>query len=292
MPSVYDLHSHSDLSDGTVPPTAVVERAAANGVAFLALTDHDLTDGLAEAAAAAARAGITLISGVEISATWSGRTVHVVGLNIDPANSQLQAGLAGLRAVRNERARDIGERLERAGIAGAYDGARRLAHGPILSRTHFARYLVEAGHAGDVGRAFKRFLHKGRPGHVPSRWNPMAEVVEWIRAASGRAVLAHPARYPLSGGQVRQLLTDFREAGGEGVEVVSGSHGPGDVDRFARLAQEFGLLASAGSDYHGPEIAWRDLGRLAPMPAGCTPVWHDWPTAAAEPHAMISGSKH
>ncbi len=291
MPSAYDLHSHSDRSDGTVSPTAVVERAAENGVAVLALTDHDVTDGIAEAQTAADRVGIDLVPGVEISATWDGRTVHIVGLNVDIAHAGLQAGLAALRAERDKRAREIGVRLARAGIAGAYDGARQYAHGPILSRTHFARFLVDTGRAGDIGRAFKRYLGKGRPGYAPTQWTPMASAVDWIRAAGGRAVLAHPARYPLSAGQMRSLLAEFREAGGEGVEVVSGSHGPGDTDRFARLAREFELLASCGSDYHGPEIAWRDLGRLAPMPAECTPVWHDWSPAQANRRDMIAASK-
>lgn len=291
MARSHDLHSHSTRSDGTVSPTEVVERAAANGVSVLALTDHDVIDGIAEARQAADRTGIVLIPGVEISATWEGRTIHIVGLNVDVDDTGLQDGLASLRAVRDERGREIAARLEQAGIERVYEGASAYATGTILSRTHFARFLVDDGRATDIGRAFKRWLQKGRPGYVPTEWTPMANAVAWIRGAGGRAVLAHPARYPFSGGQMRRLLAEFRDAGGEGVEVVTGSHGPGDTDRFARLAVEFGLLASAGSDFHGPEIAWRDLGRLAPMPQECTPVWHDWPHAQAEHHAMIGPDK-
>jgi predicted metal-dependent phosphoesterase TrpH len=281
MRQVYDLHSHSLRSDGAVTPTALVERAYANGVTTLALTDHDVTDGIAEAKDAAERLGISLIPGVEISATWAGRTVHIVGLNLDCNNPRLQDGLAALRAKRRVRAREIGDRLARAGVAGAYDAVRARARGQILSRTHFAQYLVEAGHAADIGKAFKLFLHKGRPGHVPSPWVPVDEAVQWITGAGGTAVIAHPARYKVSAGAMRRLLGEFHESGGRGIEVVSGSHAPADVERFARLAREFALLASAGSDFHDPGIPWRDVGRLAPLPPECEPVWQVWERAEA-----------
>lgn len=276
MRQVHDLHSHSLRSDGAITPTALVERAHANGVTTLALTDHDVTDGISEAEAAAGRLGLRLIPGVEISATWEGRTIHIVGLNLDCGNPRLQDGLATLRSRRHVRAREIGDRLARAGIAGAYEGVRARARGQILSRTHFARYLVEAGHAGDIGKAFRLFLQKGRPGHVSSPWVPVDEAVRWIAGAGGTAVIAHPARYKVSAGAMRRLLGEFRECGGRAIEVVSGGHAPADVERFARLARENALLASTGSDFHDPEIPWRDVGRLAPLPAECEPVWRVW----------------
>ena len=272
----YDLHTHTLYSDGTLTPGELVQRAIDQRVDVLALTDHDATDGLVEAQRAAACSSLMLVPGVEVSATWEGRTVHVVGLHIDPANAVLQAGLAGLRVHRAARAQEIGRRLEKKGIAGAYQGASALAQGPILSRTHFARFLVDAGHAGDTGKAFKRFLSAGAPGHVPSRWAPLDAVLAWIRAAGGQPVLAHPGRYKLGSGKLRRLLHEFKAGGGEAIEVLSGSQTLDLGQRLARLAQEFDLLASAGSDYHGPERPWVELGRLPPLPAGCTPVWHSW----------------
>jgi len=272
----YDLHTHTLYSDGTLTPGELVRRAMDRRVDVLALTDHDVTDGVAQAQQAAAQAGVTLVPGVEVSATWADRTVHIVGLHIDPANAVLQAGLAGLRAHRAERAREIGRRLEKKGIAGAFHGASALAQGPILSRTHFARFLVDAGHASDTGKAFKKFLSAGAPGAVPSRWAPLDTAIAWIRAAGGQPVLAHPGRYKLGSGKLRRLLGEFKAGGGEAIEVLSGSQTLDLGQRLARLAQEFDLLASAGSDYHGPDKPWVELGRLPALPAGCTPVWHRW----------------
>ncbi len=275
MISRFDLHSHSFRSDGTLAPAEVVLRAHAAGVETLALTDHDVTDGLEEARAAAAPLGLRLVPGVEVSATWDGLTVHVVGLNIDPDNVALQAGLAGLRAERNERAMEIGRRLAKHRITGIYEGAAKLAQGQIVSRTHFARYLVSQGYCTTVAQAFKQLLARGRPGHVPSRWASLAEVAGWITAAGGQAAIAHPARYKLSNGKLRTMLGEFKECGGSAIEVVCGSHTPDNIRHFAALAREFGFLASCGSDYHGPESAgtWGGFGKLAPLPADLTPVW-------------------
>lgn len=275
MTRSYDLHSHTLYSDGTLSPTELVERAAAKGVDVLALTDHDVTDGLAEARAAAGRIGIRLVPGVEISATWEGMTVHVVGLGIDPDNPVLDRGLAGLRRQRDERALEIAAGLEKAGIAGTHEGASRLAGGRILSRTHFARHLVEAGHAADMGKAFRKFLRKGKAGFVRSEWCSLETSVDWIREAGGRAVIAHPERYTVGRVRMERMLSDFREAGGAGIEVVCGSHTPSGVEKFGRLACEFELLASRGSDFHSPEATWVELGRLPPLPEYCVPVWHD-----------------
>jgi hypothetical protein len=274
--SEYDLHSHSTASDGTLEPEVLVQRAHAARVPVLALTDHDTTAGLEAATQAAVRLGLRLIPGVEVSVTWQGRTVHVVGLRVEPGHPVLEQGLAGLRAFREWRAEEIARRLERHGVAGAYAGARRLATGAIVSRTHFARYIVEQGIARDLREVFRRYLVQGRPGHVPGQWAPLEEAVRWIRAAGGEAVLAHPARYRLTGARLRGLLGEFRECGGEAVEVVSGSHSRDDCLVMAAESRAAGLRASSGSDYHGPENPWLDLGTLPALPQGCTPIWEGW----------------
>lgn len=275
MEKSYDLHSHTLQSDGTLTPSELVQRAADKGVDVLALTDHDVTEGIDEALQAARQLGIRLIPGVEVSANWEGTTIHVVGLDIEPGNEILERGLAGLRQQRNDRALEIAAGLEKAGIAGTHEGASRLAHGKILSRTHFARYLVATGLAADMGKAFKKYLRKGKPGFVRSDWCSLETSVEWIRAAGGRAVIAHPERYTIGRARMERLLTAFRECGGAGIEVVSGSHTPGGVERFGRMACEFELLASRGSDFHSPETTWIELGRLPRLPEYCVPVWHD-----------------
>lgn len=280
-PTRYDLHTHSLRSDGTLTPAELVTRAQAAGVEVLALTDHDVTDGLEEARVTAVSLGMRLISGVEISVTWHGQTVHIVGLNIDPDAAVLQQGLARLREFRQWRAVEIGRRLQKKRIEGAYEGARRLAKGNIVSRTHFARFLVEQGYVRGMQQAFKQFLSSGKPGHVPGQWAALEEAVGWIRSAGGQAVVAHPARYKLSAGKLQRLFGEFRECGGEAIEVISGSHPPEAARHFARIAAEQDFLASAGSDFHDPEKTWMDLGRLPDLPTGCIPVWRDWEQAAS-----------
>lgn len=280
----YDLHTHSLHSDGTLAPAELVQRAHLHGVDVLALTDHDVTDGLAEAADAARTLGLTLVPGVEISVTWMNQTLHIVGLDIDPACPALQDGLAGLREFRRWRAQEIDRRLAKKRIAGALDGAARFAHGKILSRTHFARFLVEQRHARDMAQAFRLFLGRGKPAHVPGRWASLADAARWIRDAGGLAVIAHPARYKLTAGKLKRLLGEFRECGGAAIEVVAGRHDADTARRFAAVAQEHDLLASVGSDYHGPEGGWGELGRVPPLPAGCMPVWEAW--AARRPAAI------
>lgn len=289
-----DLHTHSTASDGTLSPAALIDHAAASGVEVLALTDHDCTDGLAEAGTAAHRLGLRLISGVEVSVTWGGRTIHVVGLRIDPAHPDLRRGLARLLEFRAWRAEEIGYRLGKAGIEGAYAGARALSNGRLVGRTHFARFLVHRGLAPDERTVFKHFLVRGKPGHVPGDWADLESAVGWIRAAGGQAVLAHPARYRLTRERLLALLGTFREVGGIGLEVVSGSHSRDDCFTFARHAREQGLLASAGSDFHGPQLAvsahpWVSLGRLPALPEGCTPIWSDWPEVADD-QASVSNA--
>ncbi len=273
----YDLHSHSTHSDGLLTPTALVVRAAARGVDVLALTDHDELSGLAEARKAAREAGIALVCGCELSVSWEGTTIHVVALGIDPEAPALIEGLAAVRVGRSDRARRIGEALAAAGVDGAYAGAmRHVTSERLISRTHFARFLVEAGHAREMKDVFKRYLVQGKPGYVPHQWATLTQAVSWIRAAGGRAVLAHPGRYKLGTGRMGALLEAFRDEGGDAIEVLSPSHTSAQSVEFASHARRLGLRASCGSDFHGPGEGWLDLGELPDLPAGVVPVWADW----------------
>lgn len=269
-----DLHSHSTHSDGVLAPADVVARAFAQGVKTYALTDHDELSGLAEARAAAQACGMAFINGVEISVSWQSETLHIVGLNIDPQHTEITEGLRTARAGRNTRAERIGADLERAGIEGALAGARRYASNPeLLSRAHFARYMVERGYVKDTNAAFKRYLTAGKPGYVEHQWASLPAAVRWITAAGGVAVIAHPGRYKLNNRAREAMLGEFRDLGGAGVEVVTGSHTAEQYAEWARYAQRFGLKASAGSDFHGPKESYLDLGQLPDLPYGSVPVW-------------------
>jgi predicted metal-dependent phosphoesterase TrpH len=273
----FDLHCHSTVSDGTLSPEDVVRRAAANGVHALALTDHDEVAGLARAQAEAEAAGIRFIPGVEVSVSWGGVTIHVVGLGIDADHAPLCEGLARTRASRHVRATKIAAELDAAGIPGSLEGALAYAGNPdLVSRTHFARFLVERGHAKDVGAVFQRYLARGKPGYVPHQWADLAESVSWIKGAGGRAVIAHPGRYALSRQELWRLFGEFKAAGGEGIEVVTGSHTRDQFGQFAGVAREFGFLASRGSDFHSPDEGGFDLGEIPALPGDLQPVWHDW----------------
>ncbi len=276
MNSIPDLHTHSTASDGTLSPTELVTRAAVAGVRVMALTDHDTTAGVAEAAAAAHRQGMVLIPGAEISVTWGGRTIHILGLGLDVTYPALCDGLGRLVAHRQWRAEEIGRVLAKAGIDGAYQGAKALSNGRLISRTHFARFLVQQRRADNERDVFKRYLVSGKPGHVAGDWATLEDAVGWIRASGGQAVIAHPARYGLTRTKMCKLIGQFQELGGEGIEVVSGSHSRDEAFVFARYARDNHLLASAGSDYHGPEKPWIQLGALPALPDGCTPIWADW----------------
>ncbi len=270
-----DLHAHSIYSDGTLTPRALVERAHRQGVQLFALTDHDEVSGIGEAQATAAALGLRFVPGVEISVTFAGHTVHIVGLNIDPANEALLAGLAHTRSGRMRRAQAMADGLAAAGIADALDGALKYAGNlDLISRTHFARYLVERGVCSDTREVFGRYLVEGKPGYVPHRWAGLAEAVGWIRDAGGVPILAHPARYRLSSTELWALFEQFREAGGVAVEVSTSSHSADDRRRFAQMAREFGLEASRGSDFHGPGESNAELGSAALLPRDLTPVWH------------------
>ena len=273
----YDLHCHSTRSDGVLTPTEVIRRAAGGGVDVIALTDHDEVAGLDEARAAAREAGIEFIDGCEISVTWQGDTVHVVGLGIDPANAGLGEGLASVRAGRDARARKIGESLERAGIPRAFEGALAYVTSErLISRTHFARFLIEAGHVRDMKDAFKRYLAAGKPGYVPHAWASLAQAVDWIHGAGGQAVIAHPGRYRVTPAELRALIGEFRDLGGDALEILSPSHAPAEYASFAAIARSHGLKGSCGTDFHGPGESRFDFGELPPLPGGVDPVWSGW----------------
>lgn len=275
MHQTHDLHAHSTASDGVLSPTDVVRRARRQGVEVLALTDHDTTAGLAEAHAAARERGMRLVPGVEVSVTWRSGTVHIVGLMIDAQDARLQAGLAQLRRHREGRAEQIDRRLARAGIPNALAGARELAGTAAVTRTHFARHLLRAGHASNMREVFQRFLGRGKPGFVSGTWCTLDEAVGWIRGAGGHAVIAHPTRYKFTATRLRRLFDDFRECGGTAIEVVSGAQGHGEVLQLAEYAQRYEFLGSQGSDFHAPDTPWAELGRFRSLPPGCAPVWGD-----------------
>ncbi|MEO5699411.1 MAG: 3',5'-nucleoside bisphosphate phosphatase [Casimicrobiaceae bacterium] len=273
----YDLHCHSNRSDGVLAPAAVVKRAAARSVDVLALTDHDGIAGIDEARQAAHECGIRFVAGAELSVTWEGHTLHVVALGIDPANATLVEGLEGVRTGRIERARRMADALAEAGIAGTYEGALGyVTDAGLIARTHFARHLVDAGHAREVKDVFKRFLTPGKPGYVAHTWAGLTEAIEWIHGAGGQAVLAHPGRYKVTTTGMRGLLEAFRGAGGDAIEILSPSHTRSQVAEFATLARVHGLLGSCGSDFHAPGEGGLDIGDLPPMPVGVTPVWTHW----------------
>ncbi len=272
-----DLHSHSTYSDGVLTPAAVVKRAFGQGVKLYALTDHDELSGLAEARTEAESHGMRFIDGVEISVSWQTETLHIVGLNIDPLHEGIADGLRTVRAGRHVRAERIAADLERAGVEGALAGARGYARNPdLLSRAHFARYLVERGLVKDTNAAFKRYLTAGKPGYVEHQWATLAQAVQWINGAGGVAVIAHPGRYKLMNKAREAMLGEFRDLGGAGVEVVTGSHTADQYATWARYAQRFGLKASAGSDFHGPGESYLDLGKLPDLPYGVAPLWADF----------------
>ncbi|MFT3812570.1 MAG: 3',5'-nucleoside bisphosphate phosphatase [Acidovorax sp.] len=277
MPTPYtnaDLHCHSVVSDGTLTPEALAARARANGVDLWALTDHDEIGGQHRAAAAAREQGMAYVTGVEVSVTFAGTTVHIVGLGFDADDAQLAQGLYATRNGRGPRAREMAAQLAQAGIPGAYEGALRYVGNPeLISRTHFARFLVETGVCRDTPEVFRRFLTEGRPGFVPHRWASLADAVRWIRGAGGLAVIAHPARYKFTANEEYALFSEFKQHGGLGVEVVTGSHAESEYPIYAAMAREFGLAASRGSDFHSPSESHIDLGALPPLPAGLTPVW-------------------
>ncbi len=269
-----DLHCHSVVSDGTLTPEVLAQRAKANGVELWSLTDHDEIGGQDRAIAAAQAAGLPYLTGAEISVTFAGVTVHIVGLGFDHTEPALVEGLRQTRGGREQRAREMSDDLARVGIPGVYEGALKYVGNPeLISRSHFARYLVEIGVCQETNEVFRKYITEGKPGFVPHRWATLRNAVGWITGAGGVAVIAHPGRYPFTANEEYALFTEFKALGGQGVEVVTGAHGPADYVKYADYCHEFGLVASRGSDFHSTDESHTDLGRLPDLPGNVTPVW-------------------
>ena len=269
-----DLHCHSVVSDGTLTPEELAARAAANGVELWALTDHDEVGGQHRAAAAARANGLRYLTGTEISVTFANETVHIVGLGFDPDDAAMTQGLYDTRGGRGKRAREMAEGLAKVGIHGAYEGALKFVGNPeLISRTHFARFLVEQGHCRDTPEVFRKYLTEGKPGYVPHRWASLKDAVSWITAAKGMAVIAHPGRYKFTANEEYALFLEFKAHGGKAIEVVTGSHTTAEYVEYADKALEFDFAASRGSDFHSPDESHCDLGKLPPLPGALTPVW-------------------
>jgi predicted metal-dependent phosphoesterase TrpH len=269
-----DLHCHSVVSDGTLTPEQLAQRARANGVELWALTDHDEVGGQHRALAAARAQGMKYLTGTEISVTFAGHTVHIVGLGFDPDHPALVQGLHATRGGREARAQEMADQLAQVGIAGAFEGALKYVGNPeLISRTHFARYLVEIGACRDTPEVFRKYLTEGKPGFVPHRWASLQNAVQWIVQAGGMAIIAHPGRYGFTANEEYALFTEFKNHGGQGVEVVTGSHTAQEYVEYAGMAKEFGLAASRGSDFHSPDESHTDLGTLPWLPGELTPVW-------------------
>jgi predicted metal-dependent phosphoesterase TrpH len=279
MAALFDLHCHSTVSDGLLSPPDLVAHAAKRGVKVLALTDHDDLGGLQAAREAALEHGIQFINGVEISVTWKRRTLHIVGLKVDSGNVALKAALDKVRIGRDERAQEMGADLARVGIHGAYEGAKALAKQSIITRTHFARFLVDNSHAKDTKSVFKKYLVKGKPGFKEHEWMDLKTAVDLIKGAGGQAVIAHPGRYDLGTINMLLLMHEFRSLGGTAIEVVTGSHTPPQYQQFAKIAHKFSLKSSLGSDFHGSGISYMEMGCIPDLPESCVPVWDDWPEA-------------
>ncbi|ELY3466725.1 PHP domain-containing protein [Cronobacter universalis] len=284
---IYDLHSHTTASDGLLTPEQLVHRAVEMGIHTLAITDHDTTTGLPAARQEIERAGLALrlIDGVEISTLWENHEIHIVGLGIDITHPEMVAFLNGQAQRRMQRAEMIAERLEKARIPGALEGARRLADGGVVTRGHFARFLIEDGRATNMANVFKHYLARGKTGYVPPQWCTIEQAIDVIHHSGGQAVIAHPGRYQLSAKWLKRLLNQFAAAGGDAMEVAQCQQAPNERNQLASYAGQFGLLASQGSDFHQP-CPWIELGRRLRLPEGLTPVWHRWPPELSKERAV------
>ena len=276
MPLVYDLHTHTTASDGELSPKELVIKAKANGVDVLAITDHDTTEGIAEAEIEACKQNIRLLPGIELSVSWMDKNFHIVGLGIDPDNEKLKISLTETKELRQQRAIEIGKKLEKIGVTKAYYEAKELAGTHTLTRSHFARVLINQGFAKDSREVFKKYLIHNKPGFVKTNWLEMASGIQLIKDSGGEAILAHPMRYNITASWLRRFLVAFKEAGGIGIEVVTGSSNTDEIATTAAYARRFELSGSAGSDYHGFDNTWVKLGQLAAMPESVTPVWEKW----------------
>lgn len=280
MSFIYDLHCHSNHSDGVLTPEALVSRAKEKNVAYLALTDHDTVSGVARARAESERiGGPTIVAGIEFSSLWRNKGVHIVGLNIDLQSSVLCEAIKNQENMRLQRAHAIAEKLEKAGVEDAFEGANRHADGGVIGRPHFAKYLLEAGYVNTMNGAFKKYLGAGKPGDVKHFWPEMEEVVSWIEASGGQAVIAHPMKYKISRTKLCAMIEDFLEVGGTGIEVISGRQDPNITKDLVKIAQKFSLLGSCGSDFHVPNAGWQELGVGGLLPQEMEPIWSSWSAA-------------
>jgi len=268
---IFDLHSHTTCSDGVLNPQELVSRAVERQVDVLSITDHDTVD--AFKALPENNGKLIVIPGVEFSTQWVSAGIHIVGLNIDPASAAMKEGVNFQTHARMQRARRIGENLEKKGVKGAYEGALKRSVSDYVGRPHFARFLVDTGRVNSIQAAFKKYLGAGKVGDVKQHWAEMEQIIQWIRDAGGIAVLAHPLQYRFSSTRLKRLLDYFIEAGGQAMEVISGQQEAQQAGYLARLCAEKGLLASCGSDFHRPDTTWAELGSFAPLPAGLKPVW-------------------
>ncbi len=272
---IFDLHTHSTASDGSLAPQELLSRAAANGVTCLSVTDHDTVDAYANLDDSSCP-GVTVVPGIELSTNWAGRNIHVVGLNIDPSNSDLVNGIRKQKLARLQRAEKIAARLEKKGMDNPLEEVTKLANGANIGRPHFARYLVDKGIVTDFRQAFQKYLGNGKAGDVRQFWSPMEDIIEWILAAGGTAVLAHPAHYKLTNTRLRLLAEDFISAGGQALEIVSGIQTKQLTAKLTRLCDDLQLMASCGSDFHTPGNSWSEVGKFTRLPANCRPVWENW----------------
>jgi predicted metal-dependent phosphoesterase TrpH len=277
MENNYDLHSHSTASDGELSPKDLISRANEKGVTHLALTDHDTVFGLAEAQVAADKTDLNLICGIEFSCTWNKKTFHIVGLNIDPSNSELLAGTKSLQAIRTARAKKISEKLEKQQINGAYEAILAKSSTSMITRSHFADFLLKNNVVSTQQGAFDSYLGQGKPAFVSTEWASLEDTLRYIKAASGVAVLAHPMRYKMTASWMRRFLTAFKAEGGEGIEIITGRNNPDEIRRSLHFAKQFNLHGSVGSDFHSPKNKWVELGRLAPLPINIKPIWRLFP---------------
>ncbi len=272
---IFDLHTHSTASDGMLTPQDLLERAAANNVACLSITDHDTVDAY-KSLNSNTFAGVAIVAGIELSTNWAGRNIHVVGLNVDPDNSDLAEGIRLQKLARVQRAEKIAARLEQKGLGNPLEKVTQLANGANIGRPHFARYLVDEGLVTDFRQAFQKYLGNGKIGDIRQFWSPMEDVIAWVRAAGGTAVLAHPAHYKLTNTRLRLLTEDFITAGGQALEIASGIQTKQLTDKLNTLCEDLQLLASCGSDFHGPGNSWSEVGKFTRLPANCRPVWEHW----------------
>lgn len=273
MPENYDLHCHSTASDGALSPTELVQRAHEYGVTSLALTDHDTVTGLNEAQAAATATGIKLIPGIELSSSWKNKCFHIVGLGINPDYPPLREATRNLQVMRMERAEKIADKLEKKNIPGALEAVKKNAGEGMITRSHFANFLLSQFHVSTQQEAFDRYLGTGKAAFVATTWTDMEQAIKWITQSGGVAVLAHPLRYKLTASWINRLLAAFKEAGGLGIEVVTGRYSADEIRVIANYAKRFELAGSVGSDFHSPDNQWIELGRLAPLPDNIKPVW-------------------